>query len=67
MTDFKKLEDAIERSGKSMTRIAKDSGILRETLYNRKKGIGEFKASEITGMQRALRLTDQERDEIFLQ
>ena len=66
MTDFKLLTEAIERSGKPMVRIAEDSGIRRETLYNRLKGIGEFTASEINGLTRALRLTKNERDAIFL-
>ena len=33
---------------------------------NRKKGIGEFTASEIVGIVNALRLTAEERDAIFL-
>lgn len=66
MTDFKKLDEAIERSGKTVARIAVDAGISRMTLYNRRHGVGEFTASEISGLQRALNLTRKERDEIFL-
>ena len=58
----KKLED----SGKTMTAIAEDSGIVRETLYNRLKGIGEFTASEIAALTITLDLTKKERDDIFL-
>ena len=65
MTNFIKLREAIEESGKSMTRIAKDSGILRETLYNRLNGVGEFTASEIVGLTKCLRLTKKQRDDIF--
>lgn len=46
--------------------IAKKSGILRETLYNRLNGVRDFTATEIVGLSRTLKLTKSERDDIFL-
>lgn len=65
MTDFVLLNKAIEASGMPMTTIAARSGIKRETLYNRLKGIGEFTASEIVALTNTFRLTKEERDSIF--
>ena len=45
--------------------ISDKSGILRETLYNRLNGKGEFTASEIVGITRTLNLSKPERDKIF--
>lgn len=67
MVDIERLRATIKESGMTMTSISKKSGIVRETLYNRLDGIGEFTASEITGLSVALKLTRTERDEIFLQ
>lgn len=58
------LKDSIKDSGMSVTAIAKKSGIVRETLYN-KIETGNFYASEISALTRALRLTREERDAIF--
>ena len=49
----------------TMVAIAQKSGITRETLYNKLKGQGEFKASEIVGLTKALRLSTEARDAIF--
>jgi len=67
MVDIDRLKATIKGSGMTMTAISKKSGMVRETLYNRLDGKGEFTASEITGLSAALRLTRTERDEIFLQ
>lgn len=66
MANIEMLKHAIDDSGMTIVAISQKSGILRETLYNRLAGKGEFTASEITGLTRALRLTREERDEIFL-
>lgn len=58
------LKDSIKDSGMSVTAIAKKSGIVRETLYNKIES-GNFYASEIIALSRALRLTREERDAIF--
>ena len=66
MTDFNMLEDIMKRSGATVEAVAKAANISRETYYNRKKGIGEFTASEIVAIVNVLRLTAEERDIIFL-
>ena len=65
MPDLKLLESIISNSGMTMVSIAGKSGILRETLYNKMRGSSEFKASEIAGLSRALKLTSEQRDAIF--
>lgn len=50
----------------TMMAISKKSGILRETLYNRLNGVGDFTASEIVSLTEVLNLSRKERDEIFL-
>lgn len=67
MANLKLLKEKIDDSGMTMVAIAKKTDILRETLYNRLKGKGEFTASEITALTGILNLTRDERDEIFLQ
>lgn len=65
MVNIEKLKKNIECSGVTMSALASNSGIERTTLYNRLAGIGEFTASEIDGLSRALRLTKLQRDAIF--
>lgn len=65
MPDIDALKKKISDSGIPMTTIAKRSGIVRETLYNRLSGIGEFTASEIVGLTETLRLSKTEREQIF--
>lgn len=67
MTDVNFLKEKITESGMTMVAISKKSGILRETLYNRINGIGEFTATEIVALTDVLRLSNEERDKIFLQ
>lgn len=66
MADIEFLRKKIDDSGMTIKAISEKSGILRETFYNRLKGIGEFTASEIISLTRVLHLTKEERDEIFL-
>lgn len=66
MPNIDLLKEKIDDSGMTMVAIAEKSGILRETLYNRFNGVGEFTASEIVGLSRTLNLTKLERDKIFL-
>lgn len=65
MTNINALKESIKESGIPMTVIARKSGMLRETLYNRLSGRGEFKASEIAALSSVLHLTKDERDDIF--
>ena len=59
------LKEKINESGMTMVALSRKSNIVRETLYNRLAGVGEFTASEIVGLSEALRLTKPEREEIF--
>ena len=65
MPDVKLLESIISDSGMTMVALAEKTGILRETLYNKIRGISEFKASEIAALTKALKLTSEQRDAIF--
>lgn len=65
MTDFELLKNKIAESGMTMVAIAEKTGISRETIYNRFKGVGEFTASEMVALSDVLRLTNRERDRIF--
>lgn len=66
MTDFELLKKAIEASGMPITVLSERTGIRRETLYNRFKGIGAFTAVEITSLCNVLRINKTEREKIFL-
>ena len=61
----KRLIEVIDDSGMTKTAIARKAGMCRETLYNRLAGKGEFTASEIVGLTKALRLDNKQRDFIF--
>ena len=65
MTDFNALREKIDDSGMTMVAISAKSGILRETLYNRLNGKGDFTASEMIGLSKTLNLSNTERDAIF--
>lgn len=65
MVNMELLKSKINESGMTMVSIAEKVGVLRETLYNRLNGAGDFKASEIEALTRVLRLTRDERDKIF--
>ena len=67
MTDMNLLKEKIDKSGMTMIAISRKSGILRETLYNRMNGVGEFTATEIVSLSKVLGLSNKERDKIFLQ
>lgn len=66
MADINMLRDVIKESGMTIVAISEKSGICRQTLYNRMDGVGEFTASEIVGLTRALKLKKSVRDKIFL-
>lgn len=65
MTDFELLEEKIEEMGITIVKLCDRAEINRTTFYNRMNGIGEFTASEIDGLTKALRLTKKQRDDIF--
>jgi predicted transcriptional regulator len=60
------LKMKIKEYGMSVSELSRRSGICRQTLYNRLNGKGEWKASEVIGISKALRLTKTERESIFL-
>lgn len=66
LANMKLLREKIDDSGMTMVAISKKSGILRETIYNRLNGVGDFTASEIVSLTATLQLTKEERDDIFL-
>lgn len=65
MVNIELLKDVIDDSGMTMVALANKSGIKRETLYQRLKGVGEFTASEIVGLVDALKLNKTQRESIF--
>lgn len=65
LTDLIALRRKIDDSGMTMVAVSKKSGILRETLYNRLNGRGEFNASEMMSISNVLGLSNDERDSIF--
>ena len=64
--DIEMLLAEIEESGMTIPTLADKAGMDKYVLYNRLKGMGEWKSSEIVGLSRALRLTNKKRDAIFL-
>lgn len=65
MTDRPALRKKIDDSGMTVAFICNKAGMIRETLYNRINGKGEFKASEIQNLTNVLGLSKDERDKIF--
>lgn len=67
MANLELLKAKIKESGMPIETVAKRADMERYTLDRRLKGLGDFKASEIVGLSRALHLKMSERNEIFLQ
>ena len=65
MVDIEKLKRIIKDSGISVSFIAEKAGMSRGTLYTRFDGYDDFRASEIEGITKALKLSKDERDSIF--
>jgi DNA-binding phage protein len=66
MADLNALNAIIKDSGMTIEAIAERADMKRYTLDRRLKGEGEFTASEIVGLTKALRLKLSERNKIFL-
>lgn len=66
MVDIERLKTEMTDSGMTMTAIASKSGILKATLYNRLKGVGDFTADEIVSLSETLHFTPEKMTEIFL-
>ena len=65
MTNMDLLTEAMDRSNLTVVKICEMADIERQTFYNRLNGKGEFTASEIAGLTKALHLTKRQRDDIF--
>lgn len=65
MTNTALLREKIEESGYKMRFIAKKMGITYQGLLNKINNRSEFRANEIQVLYNFLRLTDEERVEIF--
>lgn len=65
MVDIEALKKKINDSGMTMVAFSMKTGILRETLYNRFNGKGEFTASEMMAIANVLNLSNVDRDRIF--
>ena len=65
MTDTQLLEAMIERSGLKKCAISERVGIRPQALRAKVAGRYEFKQSEIAALTDILRLTDDEREQIF--
>lgn len=65
MTNTKKLEQAIDRSGLKKGKIAECLGVSHATLINLINGRTEFKVSQMQVLCAMLGLTPEERDAIF--
>lgn len=66
MVNLEMLKAKIEESGMTIKAISERSGVKRYTLDRKIRGHGDFTASEIVGLTKALRLKASERNEIFL-
>lgn len=66
MADLNALNAKIKDSGMTIEAIAERANMKRYTLDRRLRGEGEFTASEIVGLTKALRLKLSERNNIFL-
>lgn len=60
-----KIKKLIDDRGITIKYLAEKANISTGTLYNRMNNIGDFRASEITNITNVLRLSRDERDEIF--
>ena len=65
MTDTYKLRYKIKSSGIKISYLAEQLGLSRQGLANKINGDTEFYGSEISKMSELLRLTPEEREEIF--
>ena len=65
MTNSLELELQIKRVGISKKELAKKLGISEMSLFNKIKNETEFKASEIVALTKVLKLTQEQRNNIF--
>ena len=65
MTDTKRLNEIIKKSGMKKKALAERVGILPSTLSNRLNGQSDFKVSEAAKLADVLGLTPAEKMRIF--
>ena len=65
MANLEALKQAIKDSGLTLPKVAERAGIDYRTLYNHLQGRGKFNVEEVAGLQKALKITRKERDDIF--
>ena len=66
MTDTKLLKEKIDNSGYRFNWIAKNLNLTPYGLRKKVNGETEFKATEIVKFQEILKISNTERDKIFL-
>lgn len=59
------MKSVIEKRGLKYSTIAKELGVSDASLRNKRKGITEFTQSEISAFCDFLRLSEEERNNIF--
>ena len=65
MTNTSLLAAKVSESGITKTALARKVGVSRESFYKKANGKTEFTATEIMKLADALRLTLEEKEEIF--
>lgn len=65
MTNSEMLSEAISESGITIIALSRKIGISREAFYKKLNNETEFKASEISALQKILNLSNKKRDDIF--
>lgn len=65
MTNTELLREKIEQSGYKLQFIAKKVGITYQSLLNKINNRSDFRANEIQALYELLKLTEEERVEIF--
>lgn len=63
--DIEKLKEKMEEIKIPISVISQKLGISRQSLYKKLTGEREFKVSEVTKIAAVLRLTNEEKEEIF--
>lgn len=61
------LNNRIAVSRVPITAIAEGMGLSRQSLYNKMNGKRDFKISEVNRICEILRLTDEEKNNIFFE
>lgn len=65
MTNTELLKEKIKKCGYRIDYVATQAGISYQAFYNKAENRTEFLASEIMKISELLKLTDDERNDIF--